>query len=211
MSAPKAILLLGTNCPHCPAILHSLGELLKKGEISQLHAINIEAAPEIAEQYAVRSVPWIKIGDYVLTGAQPMEALQQRIEWTTHNDKLLGKFDHMLSHGEAQQVTDSIKADNSKFDLIMKLLADPATILSTRIGIGVIMEDFEGTDLLKSHLKNLAKLLNSDDVRVRADAAHYLSLTNSQDAIHYLVDHKKKENNHEVIDVIEDSLESLSF
>ena len=208
MSAPEATLLLGTHCPHCPAVLHSLSELVKKGEISQLHAINIEAAPEIAQKYGVRSVPWIKIGDYVLTGLQPLDALKQRIEWSNDKSELLGKFDHMLSNGEADQVTASINADNAQFDVIMKLLADPATILSTRIGIGVVMEDFEGTDLIKSRLNELAKLLDSGDSRIRADAAHYLSLTHLDDAIPYLKAHQN-DTDQEVKEVIEDSIESL--
>lgn len=208
MSAPEATVLLGTHCPHCPAILHSLSELVKKGEISQLHAINIEAAPEVAQKYAVRSVPWVKIGDYILTGLQPLDALQQRIKWSDDKNVLLGEFDHMLSNGEVEQVTASINADNAQFDVIMTLLADPATILSTRIGIGVIMEDFENTDLIKSQLKEFTKLLDSSDSRVRADAAHYLSLTHSDGAIPSLKAHQDDKNS-DVRAVIKDSIESL--
>ncbi len=208
MTAPTATLLLSTHCPHCPSVLQSLSDLLKKGDLSQLHVVNIEADPDVAQQLGVRSVPWIKIADYVLTGLQPMDALKQRIEWANKQDNLLGEFDHMLSHGDAQKVIDSINADNQHFDVIMKLLEDPATILSTRIGIGVIMEEFEGTQILKSYLNKLIELLDSKDNRVRADAAHYLSLTHSSEAIPHLESHKNTEDQ-ELREVIEDSLEVL--
>lgn len=205
MLPPKATFLLGSHCPHCPTVLQHLSDLVKKGDLSQLSVINIEVAPELARNYGVRSVPWIKIGDYILTGLQPLDALKQRIEWSNNKNKLLGKFDALLSTGKAQQVTDAIKEDEQRFDVIMQLLADPATILSTRIGIGVVMEDFEGTELLASQLEALAALLNATDSRVRADAAHYLSLTHSKDAIPYLEKHRNDEDA-EVSEVVEDSL-----
>ena len=208
MTAPEATFLLGSQCPHCPSVLQHLSTLVKKGDLSQLHVINIEAAPEIAQQYGVRSVPWIKIGDYILTGLQPLEALKQRIEWSKNKSEWLGKFDTLLSTGKAQQVIEIINNDPQQFDVLMKLLADPATILSTRIGIGVVMEEFEGEELLTSQLSVLSDLLNSDDSRVRADAAHYLSLTHSKQAIPVLEKHKNDEDA-EVREVIEDSLLAL--
>jgi len=208
MPAPEATLLLGTYCPHCPSVLQHLSELVKKGDLSQLHVVNIEAAPETAQQYGVRSVPWIKIGDSVLTGLQPLEALKQRIEWANNKNKLLSEFDHKLSHGDVQKVIESIKDKKQQFTVIMQLLSDPATILSTRIGIGVVMEEFEGTELLQSHLKQLGELLKSPDNRVRADAAHYLSLTASPKAIPYLENHNNEEDL-EVKEVIADSIKTL--
>ena len=208
MTAPTATLLLGTHCPHCPSILHNLSELVKQGKLSQLKAINIEAAPEIAQQYGVRSVPWIKIGDYVLTGLQPLEALEQRIEWTKNQNKRLGEYDHLLSHGKAQDVIDDIQKDPKNFDIIIKLLSDPATILSTRIGIGVIMEEFENTDLLREYTQELIQLLDSKDSRLQADAAHYLSLTHDKQAIPALEAHKNTEDQ-ELRELIEDSLAEL--
>ncbi len=208
MTTPTATLLLGTYCPHCPSILHNLSELVKKGKLSQLNVINIETAPEVARQYGVRSVPWIKIGDYVLTGLQPLEALEQRIEWTKNQNKKLGEYDHLLSHGKAQAVINEIRKNPKNFDIIMKLLSDPGTILSTRIGIGVIMEEFENTDLLRAHINELIQLLDSDDSRLQADAAHYLSFTHDKRAIPALEAHKNTEDT-ELKELIEDSLGQL--
>jgi len=208
MNSVKATLLLSSHCPHCATLVNLLNQLLKLGEISQLHSINIDVAPEIAQKYAVRSVPWLQIGDYVLTGLQDMPALQQRIEWTKGNANLLGKFDQMLSNAQANEVLESIREDNSRFSVIIELLADPATILSSRIGIGVIMEEFAGTALIQSHREPLEKLLDIKEERIRADVAYYLALTESKQAIPALQQHSNDESA-DVRDIIADSLDSL--
>lgn len=204
----KAIALIGTQCPHCSAVLEHLTQLVKQGELGELQIINLNEAPDIARKLGVRSVPWVKIGSYELSGSQTLEAFKQRIQWTKDNGELLGKFDHMLSHGEAPEVTQIIQDDNSRMDVIIKLLSDSATILSTRIGIGVVMEDFAGSELLQSLIPTFGQLLEHDDARIRADASHYLSLTQSTEAIPYLENHHN-ETDLEVLEVIADSLEEL--
>jgi len=208
MNTPKATLLLSSRCPHCATLLDLLNQLLKSGELSQLHSINIDAAPEVAQKYAVRSVPWLKIGDYVLTGLQDMPALKQRLEWIKLKANLLGKFDQMLSNAQANEVIESIREDPSRFSTIIELLSDPATILSSRIGIGVIIEEFAGTELLQSHRQTLEQLLHAKEVRIRADVAYYLELTESTEAIVALQQHANDENA-DVREIIADSLMSL--
>jgi thioredoxin-like negative regulator of GroEL len=212
MKAPSTVsatLLLSTHCPHCSSLLESLSTLVKSAELRHIHIINIEAAPEIAQKYAVRSVPWLKIGDYILTGVQDIAALRQRIEWTKNKADLIGKFDLMLSNAQAYQVVESIQADNNQFDAIVQLLEDPATIMSSRIGIGVVMEEFADTKLLQSYRERLEKLLEAKEIRIRVDAAHYLSLTASRQAIVALKKHRN-DDNADVREVIEDSIEVLS-
>jgi hypothetical protein len=204
----KAIALISTQCPHCSSVLEHLISLIKQGDLSELQIINLNESPDIAQTLGVRSVPWVKIGSYELSGSQTVEAFKQRIQWTKENGEWLGKFDHMLSHGKAPEVSQIIRDDNERMDVIIKLLSDSATILSTRIGIGVVMEDFTGSELLKSLIPTFGKLLEHEDARIRADASHYLSLTQSAEAISHLENHKD-ETNDEVLEVIADSLEEL--
>ena len=65
---PAALLLLGTHCPHCPQVLKALSELVKAGDIHKLEVVNVEQAPEIARELGVRGVPWIRVGEFTLTG-----------------------------------------------------------------------------------------------------------------------------------------------
>ena len=183
--------------------------LLKKGTLAQLIAVNIEQQPDIAQKLGVRSVPWLQIGHYQLTGLQPLEAIEQRIHWMQQGHELVGRFDTLLSTGRAQTVINEITAQADNMQAIMDLLADSATVLSTRIGIGVIMEEFAETELLKQQFQQLAALSQHDDARIRADACHYLSLTADKAAIPVL-QARLQDENIEVQEVAEDALETLT-
>ncbi len=201
-------MLLGTQCPYCPGVLKNLSELVKTGELGRLQVINLEQHPEAAQTYGVRSVPWVKIGNYELSGAQDIAALRQRIQWASKDSSLAGEFDFLLSDGQAAKVIEHINKDNNALSAILELLGDPATVLSTRIGIGVIMEEYAGTELLKKHIPELTKLAEHNDPRIRADALHYLGLTHNQSAIPVLQQHSD-DSDPEVREVVADSLELL--
>ena len=67
-TSPQALMLLGTHCPHCPSVLNSLSELVKQGVISRLEVVNLEQRPELGRELGVRSVPWVRIGQFELPG-----------------------------------------------------------------------------------------------------------------------------------------------
>lgn len=207
-------MLLSSHCAHCPGVLDSLSKMIKNGDIGQLQVINLEQNSEAMQTYKVRSVPWVKIGKHELSGAQTLEALQQRANWAREElqnnnaSNTSADFDYLLSEGQASKVIDSIKADNDKIDAIMALLGDSGTVLSTRIGIGVVFEEFAGTELIKSLIPKLGKLTKNQDQRIRADAYHYLGLSQDSSAIPYLKD-LKDEKDAEILEIIADSLEAL--
>lgn len=203
----QATLLISTDCPHCANMLNSLNQLIKQGELAELHVINLQAAPELAQQFGVRSVPWVKIGNYELSGNQPLAALQQRIQWISQQTELVGEFDYLLSQAQAAKACQLLHEQPEKMAAIMQLLADPATVLSTRIGIGVVMEDFAGSAILRQYIPSFVALLTHQDARIRMDVAHYLSLTEDPAALSALQQHT--ETDEEVREVINDSIESL--
>ena len=212
---PDAVMLLGTHCPHCPAVLKHLSALVKAGDLGRLKIINLEQHPDDAKKYGVRSVPWVKIGKYELTGAQDVNTLRQRIEWSMRDSSLAGEFDYWLSEAQVEKAIEYINKEPESISAIVELLGDPATVLSTRIGIGVVMEEFSGSDMIKQLIPVFADLTQHDDSRIRTDSLHYLGLTQSVDAIavlkHYL--DNLLDNNASADDgtreVAEDSLEEL--
>lgn len=207
-TAPNATLLIGTHCPHCPTVLAHLSDMVKHGEIASLHVINIEQAPEQAQALNVRSVPWVKIGEHMLSGMQTKEALQQRVQWIQDGEALQGKFDQWLSNGQVDEVIETLKDKPEAMQAIMQLLGDPATVLSTRIGIGVVMETFAGQPLLNDQLNLLSHFATHDDVRIRADACHYLGMTANTDAIPVLQT-CLDDSDAEIREIASDSLEAL--
>ncbi len=216
-SAPEALMLLSSHCAHCPGVLDSLAKLIKKGEIGTLRVINLEQHPEAMQEFKVRSVPWVRIGKHELTGAQTLEALQQRAQWAftdltnpakQSDSNPLADFDFLLSEGQVSEVVESIQEDELKIQTIMELLGDSGTVLSTRIGIGVIFEEFAGTELLKSLIPELGNLAKHEDVRIRADAYHYLGMSADKRAI-AILEAGKNDKDEEVKGIVEDSLEEL--
>jgi hypothetical protein len=132
----------------------------------------------------------------------------QRIKWASEQATLKNEFDYLLAEAKVDSAIKQIKQDNDKLSAIIDLLADPETVLSTRIGIGVVMEEFAGTTLLNEQLDRLATLTHHDDARIRADACHYLSLTENQKALAILEKHTDDPSN-EVREVVADSIEAL--
>lgn len=210
--SPDATMLLSSHCAHCPGVLDSLAKMVKNGELGNLQVINLELHPEAMQEYKVRSVPWVKIGNHELSGAQTLEALQQRAQWARDEQQqqgnLLADFDSLLSEGQVAKVVDTIKQDQSAMQAIMNLLGDPGTILSTRIGIGVVFEEFAGTELLKTLIPELGELTKHTDQRIRADAYHYLGMSNDKSAIPFL-EAGKDDFDVEVREIVTDSLNVL--
>jgi len=220
-TTPKAIMLLSSHCAFCPSVLDSLSKMIKSGELSSLQVINLEQSPDAMQEYNVRSVPWVRIGKHELTGSQTIEALQQRAQWAMDDESaqgddkegepknLIADFDFLLSDGQVNKVIDALHKNESDFKHIMTLLGDVGSVLSTRIGIGVVFEEFAGQDILKTLIPGLGEFSKHEDSRIRADAFHYLGMTADKSAIPFL-EAGKNEKDEEIQEIIADSLEALN-
>lgn len=216
--SPEAIMLLSSSCAFCPSVLDALGKMIKSGELSSLEVINLEQNPDAMQKYNVRSVPWVRIGSHELTGSQTLEAFQQRAQWaideenqddqSDSNNNPVADFDFLLSEGKVNEVIATIKKDETTMQAIMTLLGDSGTVLSTRIGIGVVFEEFSGSELLTTLLPELGKFSQHEDSRIRADAFHYLGMTADKSAIPIL-EAGKSDTDEEIREIITDSLEEL--
>lgn len=211
--APSALMLLSEHCAHCTSILEFLAKMVKRGEIASLKVINLERTPDAMQEYNVRSVPWVRIGKHELTGAQTLEALQQRAEWAKNdlldNDNTVAEFDFLLSDGQVDKVVQIVIENPEKIQSILKLLGDSGTVLSTRIGIGVVFEEIANSNLIKSIIPQLAKLRQNSDQRIRADAYHYLGMTGDPAAIPILIT-GKNDIDEEVREIAIDSLNEIT-
>ena len=204
-----ALLILSTSCPHCASVLKHLSDLIKSGEIAQLTIINIDQQPSAAQKYAVRSVPWIQIGNQQRQGLQTLATIKQLILWAKEKQNLSAKFDFLLSNGQASKVTDSIQQDPSTINALLALLGDEGTVLSSRIGIGVVMEDFANSEQLQSIIPQLGELTQHSNPIIRIDACHYLGLSNDPSARPYLQT-CLQDSNADVREVAQDGLDTLS-
>ena len=180
-SAPDVLLLMASGCAHCPGVLNTLQALQKDGEIAELEAINISQQPEVAEQYKVRSVPFIKIGDIHLTGAQSRDEIIRAIEQSQADQGLSQYYDDLLNNGQLDEASNHINAHPENLSVLLELIQDRDIKISTQVGIGAIFEELAGSDALISQISSLTELTKHSLARVRNDACYFLSLTGKPD------------------------------
>ena len=177
MPAPDALRLLSTRCPHCPAMLSALADLVKQGTLGRLEAVNLEQHPEVGQALGVRSVPWVRIGRIELAGVHSKAELA---EWAAKADSEAGLADwfHMLlKEGQLPRAQEMIEADPALLAAVLPIVGNVEASLNVRLGAGVLLEEFAGSDTLRALLPRLGELSQHADARVRADACHYLGLT----------------------------------
>jgi len=181
-----ARLLIAPGCPHCPAVLEGLARLLKEGRLGRLEVINIAVHPEAAAAVGTRSVPWIAIGSFTLTGAHSYKELAEWSERAALGSGLSSYFSHLLETNRLAEVTAHIRQNPAALADLLLLIEGLDTPMAARIGVGAVMEDLAGWPSLADAVDTLGLLTRSDLPQVRADACHYLGLTEHPAARAYL-------------------------
>jgi len=185
-SASDALLLLAPGCAHCTLVLAGLSELLKRGVIGRLEAVNIDAHPEVAQQYGARSVPWLRLGEFELSGARTAAELER---WAQRSGSVQGRADYLaelLKGGMLSQANAVVDVNDAYIEALLLLLADTNTDMHVQVGIGAIFEHLQGGALLRRHVDALGALTLHADARIRADACHYLGLSGDSSAMRFV-------------------------
>ena len=209
MPAPDALLLISTHCPHCPAMLTALAELVKQGTIGRLEAVNLEQHPEMGQTLGVRSVPWVRIGRIELGGVR---AKAELADWATKADSEAGMADYfhlLLKEGQLPRAQALIEADPALLAAVLPIVGNVDASLNVRLGAGVLLENLANTDTLRALLPRLGELSQHADARVRADACHYLGLTGNAAARPWL-DARLADGDADVREIAAESLQNIS-
>ena len=177
MPAPDALLLLSTHCPHCPAMLSALADLVKQGTIGRLEAVNLEQHPEVGQALGVRTVPWLRMGRIELAGVHSKTELAEWAAKADSEEGLADWFHLLLKEGQLPRAQALIEADPALLAAVLPIVGNVEASLNVRLGAGVLLEEFAGSDTLRALLPRLGELSQHADARVRADACHYLGLT----------------------------------
>jgi len=175
--APDVLLLIATGCAHCPSVKQSLNELRKDGRIARLEIVNIVEKPETAQVLGVRSVPWVKIGPFELSGLKSKTELLSWIERQGDDDAMSDYFAELMLSAKINKVSELIKQQPALFKALLKLVIAPNESMSVRIGAGAVIEDFAASDILKQHISTLIEYCHHEDASIRNDACYYLGLS----------------------------------
>jgi len=209
MPAPDALMLLSTHCPHCPAVLSALADLLKQGVIGRLEAVNLEQHPGVGQALGVRSVPWTRIGRIELAG---MHSKAELADWAAKADSEEGMadwFHTLLKQGQLPKVQALIEAEPGLLAAVLPIVGNVEASLNVRLGAGVLFEEFAGSGALRALQPRLGELSQHEDARVRADACHYLGLAGGSAALPWLQARLADEDT-DVREIAAESLQAIS-
>lgn len=182
-SPPDAILLITPECPHCPKVMESLSQLVKRGNLGRLQIINLVQHPQAADDYGSRSVPWFRIGELDFNGIHSDEELRHWAAVAQTDAGIQQYLIQQLKDGHLIQVQDKLRHQPHWLTLLISIIADLETPLQARIGVGAVFESLAGSELLQLAIPALAVLTQHADHRVRGDACYYLGITKSRDAV----------------------------
>jgi len=204
---PDALLLIATHCAHC----HSLALLLKKaeseGSLGALKIINVETSPEQAREFNVRSVPWLRLGQLEFSGSMTAAELDRSINQATARLKHQDVLENLLLNGKLLDVINAIDAKEFTLSDLMPLLEKTDAKINVRIGIGAVLEHFEGTDSIRAIIPLLTTLTQHMSAIIRADACHYLTLTHDKQ-VEPTIKALLSDEDPEVREIARESLES---
>lgn len=201
-----ALLFISRHCPHCPAVLAGLSDLVKHGGIGRLEVVNIEIHPEVAETHAVRSVPWLRLGPFELAGARAPGELAIWARRASEPDGMAEAFHDLLKSGGLPQVLALVAADTARLAALLPIVGNPEASINVRLGAGVVFEEHAGTPALRALIPSLGELSGHADARVRADACHYLGLSGAPEAGAWL-EARLRDEDADVREIAQDGLE----
>jgi hypothetical protein len=205
---PQALLLIGPGCPHCAALLEVLNKLVKNGTIARLTIVNVAASPEQARELGVRTVPWLQLGDFELEGAHTEGEIKQ---WLQRLNSVEGRsvyFNELLQSGKLEKVIEMVRDNADNLRVLLSLTTAAELAMKVQLGVSAVFEDLQGSKVLQQIVADLGALIDSNNARVRADAAHFLSLTQSEQAIPYLKRLSVDENK-DVREIAEEALSEI--
>ena len=207
--SPDAELLLATHCAHCTSVLESLSALVKEGLIGQLHITNIVPRPQRAEELGVRSVPWTRLGPFILEGLHSAKDLRKWAQRATHLEGMGEYIAEELKQGNLDKLTRLLNDAPQHLRALIPLLEDENTEMQVRIGIDAILESIEDRNQLAALIPEFTHLASHKNPRIRADASYYLALTDSAEAIPALQQQLNDESE-EIREIAREGLESLA-
>lgn len=176
-TAPDALMFLSSTCPHCASVLTALADLLKRGVIGRLEAVNLDHHAEAAGALGVRSVPWVRLGPFVLTGARGVGELETWARRARGDEGMADALHDLLKTGDLAQVRALLADDTGRLRALLPIVANPEASINVRLGAGVVFEEYADSAALRALVPALGALTRHADARVRADACHYLGLS----------------------------------
>ncbi len=207
-NGPQALLLISSQCPHCHVMQGLLNKGLQDGRLAVLDVINIEESPETAQAYNVRSVPWLQLNGMVFDSALTPAEMDRWIEIATQETAQSSYLEYLLLNGKLSNAITRLEEGESTLSDLLPLIVKEGVKINVRVGIGAIIEHFEGSPILREVLPQLSAMSKHQDAMVRADVCHYLLLTHAQESA-VMIEGMLKDSDTQVREIAQECLLEL--
>ena len=205
---PDTLLLIAPGCPHCQSVLTSLTELVKKGDIGRLEVVNIAVHPEAAQEAGTRSVPWMRIGSYELSGNYSLGEIRDWVNKAAAGGQAGDYIRELLEQQQMEQAVDYLKKHPEQMPALLELMQREDNALGVSFGLSAIFEELAGSKALKELVPELGKLTRHEKANIRGDAAYYLGLSGSPEARTWLAP-LRNDPQEDVREIAREALEDL--
>ena len=115
----------------------------------------------------------------------------------------------LLSSGKLEKVIALAQDNAENLRALLLLAADPELSMKVQLGISAVFEELHGSASLLAVIDDIGALVENPSAKVRADAAHFLSLTESEKSRPYLLK-LAKDHDAEVREIAGEGLEECS-
>jgi len=179
IESPRNIkVFVSPSCPYCPQqVVNALKAAIEKPELVSLEIIDIQANPEIADQYSAQSVPQTFADDTLIAmGAQPeelfmvsLEKMEQQTVFIPESDAELVETDLLIIGAGPAGLTAGIYAVRSG----LKAAVIERGPLGGQIANTPIVENYPGftqvggktlVDIMVSHALEYAQIFQGEEV-----------------------------------------------
>lgn len=207
-SAPHALLFTAPGCPHCPGVKAALERLHQEGVVGELEVVNIAEQPQRAAEWGVRSVPWLRLGEFILTGAQTPQQLRQWAGRAGDPAGMSGYLAHLLKEGGLAEAEQLLRTQPQHLAALLPLLLDEESPIQVRLGVSAIIEGFEDSEPLRQLLPEFITLSSHPDHRLRSDACYFLGLSHDA-AAREALQRSRHDDHPEVREIADEALATL--
>lgn len=202
-----AELLIASGCVHCPVVLAGLVELAKQGLLGRLEIVNVQARPEEAAARNARSVPWTRIGPFVLEGLYTPEQLRTWARLAAEGEGMNAYLSELLQNQQLDKARGLVEDSPELLENLVELAGDLETPMGVRIGVGALFEELASEARLGPALPGLLRMIRAEQSQLRADGAYYLGLLGRETAEPHLRPLLDDEN-HEVREIAAEALQA---
>jgi len=172
-----ALLLIAPDCERSAQLLQGLTQLLQESALASLEVVNIVVSPERARRIALRSVPWLRLGEFEFEEALSLDELRVWVKRLNRDEGVRFYLKRELQSGSLLRLEKLIAEMPHWGAQLLLLLQQENLSLPLRLSAEALMDALHGQEALTLLVPSLIEMLGSSKAQQRCDALRYLSLS----------------------------------